>query len=91
MKYNTTYLKIRKEKENLYLASNQDFELYFFNETIVKVIYCIENDFCKNEIINYFQNVYDANVLQLEKDITKAIDYLIVNKFIMEKGDVTCV
>lgn len=86
MKYNTCYLKIRKEKENLYLASNQDFELYFFNETIAQILLCIKNDFCKNEIINYFKNVYDVNAVQLEKDITKAIDYLIDNKFIIEKG-----
>lgn len=91
MKYNTCYLKIRKEKENLYLASNQDFELHFFNETIAQILFCIKNDFCKNEIINYFKNVYDVNAVQLEKDITKAIDYLIDNKFIYRKGDVTCV
>lgn len=88
MKYNVCYLKIRKEKDNLYLAANQNFELHFFNETIAKILNYIENGFCKSEIIDCLKNEYNVDTTQLNEDVTKAIDYLEVNEFIIKERNV---
>ncbi len=87
MKYKICFTKIRKESNELYLATNNDLELYFFNKTTVKILKYIKNNFDTNEIINAFQKEYNVDVYELEKDISSTINYLEENKFIKKEDD----
>lgn len=85
MKYEICFTKIRKESDELYLATNNDLELFFFNKTTVEILEYIKNNFDIDEIIHAFQKEFNVDIYELEKDISSTINYLEENKFIKRR------
>ena len=64
-----------------------NFELYFFNESTIKILKCLENNFNINMIISSFKKEFDVKSSQLEKDISSTILFLEKNNFVKKEGE----